>query len=215
MTTLARNAQRLIDSRFGGIFSRFLQTVPPDTVHNQILSRKNASFHYDLGNDLYELFLDEGMNYSCAFWPQPDIDLRQAQLNKIHAIIGRLGVAPGMRVLEIGCGWGETASIMAREVGAASVTGLTLADRQLTVAKERADTPDLKNRCTSNCRITAITPRLISAFTTASIPSACSSMSAPMPTVNISARSAASWLPAAGRWCIRSSAGGRRVQTAR
>ncbi|MDB5491556.1 MAG: SAM-dependent methyltransferase [Micavibrio sp.] len=146
MTVLARNAQRLIDSRFGGIFSRFLQTVPPDTVHDARSSRKNASFHYDLGNDLYELFLDEGMNYSCAFWPSRDIDLRQAQLNKIHAIIGRLGVAPGMRVLEIGCGWGETASIMAREAGAASVTGITLADRQLAVAKTRANTPGLGNR---------------------------------------------------------------------
>ena len=146
MTVLARNAQRLIDSKFGAIFSRFLQSVPLDTIHDAKNSRKNASFHYDLGNDLYELFLDEGMNYSCAFWPTPDIDLRQAQINKIQAIIGRLGVTPGMRVLEIGCGWGETASIMTKEAGAASVTGITLADQQLAVARKRAESPDLQNR---------------------------------------------------------------------
>jgi cyclopropane-fatty-acyl-phospholipid synthase len=146
ITALARNAQRLLDSRFGGIFSRFLQTVPPDTIHDQARSRKNASFHYDLGNDLYELFLDEGMNYSCAFWTRPGIDLRQAQLNKIHAVIQRLGVTPGMRVLEIGCGWGETAAIMAQEAGAASVTGITLADQQLAIAKERVNTPALRDR---------------------------------------------------------------------
>lgn len=146
ITALARSAQRLLDSRLGGFFSRFLQTVPPDTVHDPLLSRKNASFHYDLGNDLYELFLDEGMNYSCAFFSHPGIDLREAQLNKIHAIIARLGVAPGMRVLEIGCGWGETALIMACEAEAATVTGITLADQQLALAEKRATRPELKDR---------------------------------------------------------------------
>lgn len=145
ITALARNAQRLIDSRFGGIFSHFLQTVPPDTVHNSVNSRKNVAFHYDLGNDLYELFLDEGMNYSCAFWPDTDITLRHAQLNKIHAVIERLGITPGMRVLDIGCGWGEAASIVARETGASSVTGITLAKEQLAVAQDRTHRSDLRS----------------------------------------------------------------------
>jgi cyclopropane-fatty-acyl-phospholipid synthase len=101
-------------------------------------SKDYIQSHYDIGNDLYKSFLDEGMNYSCAFFAGRDISLRDAQLNKIRTTIDRLGIEPGMKVLDIGCGWGEACRIAAAETGAAEVTGVTLAERQLQVARERA-----------------------------------------------------------------------------
>lgn len=101
-------------------------------------SRHNAARHYDLGNDLYRAFLDEGMNYSCAFFAEPDQSLRAAQLNKLRTTIERLQVPPGARVLDIGSGWGELTRMIAAETGAARVTGITLAENQLALARERA-----------------------------------------------------------------------------
>lgn len=101
-------------------------------------SRENVAHHYDIGNDLYTAFLDEGMNYSCAFFETPDQSLRDAQLNKLHTTTHRLGIAAGMRVLDIGCGWGELTRIVADETEAEAVTGITLAANQLALARERA-----------------------------------------------------------------------------
>lgn len=136
LTALARNAQRLLAGPAGQFFSRLLQGHVPDKNHDPAHSRRHVAHHYDLGNDLYRLFLDEGMNYSCAFFDQDMTSLRQAQLNKIGAVIRRLGIGPGMNVLDIGCGWGEAAAIVAHETGA-EVTGITLAEEQLAVARTR------------------------------------------------------------------------------
>lgn len=99
-----------------------------NTVPN---SRKHVAHHYDMGNDLYESFLDVGMNYSCAFFDDHRMSLRDAQLNKIYTTINRLDVRPGMNVLDIGCGWGETCRTLAHYAPGVNVTGITLSQKQL------------------------------------------------------------------------------------
>jgi len=102
-------------------------------------SRRNAAHHYDIGNDLYSAFLDEGMNYSCAFFERPGQSLRDAQLNKLRTSTRRLDIPKGAHILDIGCGWGEMTRVIAGETGAARVVGITLADNQLKLARERAE----------------------------------------------------------------------------
>jgi cyclopropane-fatty-acyl-phospholipid synthase len=106
--------------------------------NNPHKSRQNVAHHYDIGNDLYANFLDEGMNYSCAFFEDPDQTLRNAQLNKLRTTIRRLAIPDGARVLDIGSGWGELTRLIASETGAGRVTGITLAKTQRDLARARA-----------------------------------------------------------------------------
>ncbi len=99
-------------------------------------SRKNISFHYDLGNDFYARWLDQSMTYSAGLLDREDGDLHAAQLAKYRRICESLQLAPGSRVLEIGCGWGGFAEVAAREYGL-HVTGLTLSREQLAFAQGR------------------------------------------------------------------------------
>jgi cyclopropane-fatty-acyl-phospholipid synthase len=100
-------------------------------------SRGNIARHYDLSNELFEAFLDDTMTYSSA-WFDADEDLHAAQLRKIDGILDLAAVGPGMRVLEIGSGWGALAVRAARERGA-HVTTLTLSTEQQKLARQRAD----------------------------------------------------------------------------
>jgi cyclopropane-fatty-acyl-phospholipid synthase len=109
-----------------------------DRRNNPRKSRRNVAHHYDIGNDLYEGFLDEGMNYSCAFFAEPDQPLRDAQLNKLRTTIARLGVPDGARVLDIGSGWGELTRLIAAETGASQIVGVTLAEKQRDLARQCA-----------------------------------------------------------------------------
>ena len=93
-----------------------------------------AERHYDLGNDLYEQMLDKRMMYTCGYWHGAR-DLDAAQEAKLDLICRKLGLAPGMRVLELGCGWGGFASFAAERYGA-RVTGLTVSKEQVAWAKE-------------------------------------------------------------------------------
>ena len=111
----------------------------PHRQNGPTRSRKNAAHHYDLGNDLYETFLDEGMNYSCAFFETPSQSLRDAQINKLRTSIERLDVRSGMSVLDIGCGWGELTRRLAQESDAGDVVGITLAEQQYDFARTRAN----------------------------------------------------------------------------
>jgi cyclopropane-fatty-acyl-phospholipid synthase len=138
LTMLARGRQKLVDVPGGGILFYLMNKRPADYDHDPAHSRKQVQYHYDMGNDLYEAFLDGGMNYSCAFFDRPGMSLRDAQVNKIRTSIDRLDIGPGMRVLDIGCGWGETARMIAEETEAAEVNGITLAENQLMLARERA-----------------------------------------------------------------------------
>ncbi len=97
--------------------------------------RRNIEFHYDLGNDFYAAWLDPGMTYSSALFDGTD-DLEAAQTAKIRALLDAVGVRPGDRLLEIGCGWGGLAEIAARDYGA-QVHGITLSAEQLAFAQRR------------------------------------------------------------------------------
>jgi cyclopropane-fatty-acyl-phospholipid synthase len=101
-------------------------------------SRKNVAHHYDIGNALYELFLDDDLQYSCAYYNDPANSLEQAQADKKAHIAAKLHLKPGLHVLDIGCGWGGTALYLHRVAGV-EVTGITLSEEQLKVARRRAE----------------------------------------------------------------------------
>lgn len=91
--------------------------------------------HYDIGNDLYQHMLDKELNYSCAYWKNAD-NLDQAQFNKLDLICKKLQLKPGMRLLDIGCGWGSMARHAARHYGV-DVVGYTISREQKALADER------------------------------------------------------------------------------
>jgi cyclopropane-fatty-acyl-phospholipid synthase len=99
-------------------------------------SRRNIAAHYDLGNDLYRLFLDETMTYSSAVFETPDQTLADAQRNKYRLMAQGARLAPGDHVLEIGTGWGGFALYAAGELGC-RVTSITISQEQYELARER------------------------------------------------------------------------------
>jgi cyclopropane-fatty-acyl-phospholipid synthase len=108
-------------------------------------ARQNAAHHYDLSDQLYDLFLDKDRQYSCAYFYDGGNDLDVAQLNKKQHIAAKLLVRPGQRVLDIGSGWGGLAVYLASECGA-DVTGLTLSVEQHKVAVRRVAAAGLSDR---------------------------------------------------------------------
>jgi cyclopropane-fatty-acyl-phospholipid synthase len=98
-------------------------------------ARRNAQAHYDIGNDLYERMLDKRMIYSCGYWRDAD-DLDSAQEAKLDLICRKLGLERGMKVLDIGCGWGGFAQFAAERYDV-HVTGISPAAEQVAVARER------------------------------------------------------------------------------
>ncbi len=100
-------------------------------------SRSNVERHYDLDRRLYELFLDADLQYSCAYFERPDLDLEAAQRAKKRHISAKLALKPGQSVLDIGCGWGGLALFLAQSAGAGKVTGITLSHEQRDVAQAR------------------------------------------------------------------------------
>ncbi|MBY5934159.1 cyclopropane-fatty-acyl-phospholipid synthase family protein [Tateyamaria omphalii] len=118
---------------------RFIQNNAPAAA------RKNVAHHYDISDDLYRLFLDEDMQYSCAYFRDDAMTLEDAQVAKKAHIAGKLRLEPGMRVLDIGCGWGGMALTLAGDHGC-HVTGITLSENQLATARRRAETAGLSNQ---------------------------------------------------------------------
>ena len=109
-------------------------------------ARRNVAHHYDLDSRLYSLFLDADQQYSCGYFPRGDETLEEAQLAKKRHIAAKLHLdRPGLRVLDIGCGWGGMALLLAREYGA-DVTGVTLSAEQLALARARAQAAGLADR---------------------------------------------------------------------
>jgi cyclopropane-fatty-acyl-phospholipid synthase len=109
------------------------------------LAHKRVSHHYDLREDLFRLFLDDDLQYSCAYFPSPTATLEQAQTAKKRHIAAKLGLADGQRVLDIGSGWGGLALELAR-LAEVEVTGITLSAEQLAVARRRAAEAGLDHR---------------------------------------------------------------------
>lgn len=119
--------------------------------NNKSGSRKNISFHYDLGNDFYQLWLDESMTYSAAVFEQPGLTLADAQRAKYRRLAEAVGIKAGDHVLEIGCGWGGFAEYAAREFNC-QVTGVTLSTEQKAFAEERIEKAGLSDNCAFHLR---------------------------------------------------------------
>jgi cyclopropane-fatty-acyl-phospholipid synthase len=108
-------------------------------------ARKNISYHYDLGNDFYRLWLDDTMTYSSALFRSGQESLERAQIQKYASMVDEMGAQPGDHVLEIGCGWGGFAEYAARERGL-RVTGLTISQAQYDYAVDRIARAGLSDR---------------------------------------------------------------------
>jgi cyclopropane-fatty-acyl-phospholipid synthase len=105
-------------------------------LHSAERDAAAVRYHYDVGNDFFALFLDESMTYSCAIFSKGAQTLEEAQRTKLDLVAGKLELKPGMRVLDVGCGWGSFSIHAAREYGA-QVVGITLSEPQAARARER------------------------------------------------------------------------------
>jgi cyclopropane-fatty-acyl-phospholipid synthase len=114
-------------------------------LHTRRSDRRAVSHHYDVGNDFYELVLGPSMVYSCAYWESRDSTLEDAQRDKLDLICRKLRLRPGVRLLDVGCGWGSLAIHAAREYGA-RVVGITLSREQAAYARKRAADEGLTDR---------------------------------------------------------------------
>ena len=108
-------------------------------------AQRHVAHHYDLGNDFYRLFLDDNMLYSCAYFREEGETLEEAQRNKLRLLAVKLNLKPGMKVLDIGCGWGDLALYLA-QLEDVSVVGVTLSREQHALATRRAEDAGLAGR---------------------------------------------------------------------
>lgn len=120
-------------------FKRFQQYNPIGRA------QQNIAHHYDIGNALYRLFLDEGLFYSCAYFEKDDDTLEAAQRAKCRLIAAKLGLKPGQRILDIGSGWGGLAIYLA-QMEDVNVLGVTLSKEQHALAQERAQKAGVSDR---------------------------------------------------------------------
>jgi cyclopropane-fatty-acyl-phospholipid synthase len=141
---LLRNAEAARERH--SLVRRVLEARPRTNRRTGFLrARRNIQYHYDLGNDLFELFLDETMTYSCAVFEREDDALEDAQRRKLRRVCQKLELGPDDHVLEIGCGWGSFATVAAGEFGA-RVTGITISPSQAELARARLAGTGLADR---------------------------------------------------------------------
>jgi cyclopropane-fatty-acyl-phospholipid synthase len=130
----------------GGIPRRpSLELILDGDLHSVERDAAAVRYHYDVGNEFFALFLDESMTYSCAIFSRGAQTLEEAQLTKLDVVAGKLGLEPGMRLLDVGCGWGSFAMHAARNHGV-TVTGVTLSEAQAALARERVEQAGLSDR---------------------------------------------------------------------
>ncbi|MBT9310977.1 class I SAM-dependent methyltransferase [Leptothoe kymatousa] len=125
------------------IISQRLKTLPL-LIQN---SRSNVQYHYDLGNDFYQLFLDPTLTYSCGYQLTPTDSLETMQLQKYETICRKLDLKPGESLIDIGCGWGGMLIYAAEHYGVIG-TGITLSDEQAALAKKRIAEKGLTDKVT-------------------------------------------------------------------
>jgi cyclopropane-fatty-acyl-phospholipid synthase len=113
--------------------------------HQPQTDRADISHHYDVGNGFYRLWLDERMVYSCAYFQRADADIDTAQRAKLDHVCRKLRLAPGERLLDIGCGWGALVLHAAQNYGVSAV-GITLSEQQMLFARERIAAAGLQDR---------------------------------------------------------------------
>ena len=114
-------------------------------INTTTRAKRNVQRHYDLSGEMYKLFLDADLQYSCAYFEHPDMTLEEAQLAKKRHIAAKLKMKPGLTALDIGSGWGGMALYLARNFDA-DVLGVTLSTEQHSVSTERARVEGLENR---------------------------------------------------------------------
>jgi cyclopropane-fatty-acyl-phospholipid synthase len=122
-----------------------LELILSGRLHSEDRDAAAVRYHYDVGNAFFELFLDESMTYSCAIFSKGASTLEEAQRTKLDLIATKLGLKPGMRVLDVGCGWGSFAIHAARNYGV-TVTGVTLSEAQAELAREKVREAGLAGR---------------------------------------------------------------------
>ena len=132
---------------YGSIIKRILHTWRFVTNYNlPTKSKKDIQYHYDKGEDLYDLYLDKKhRQYSCAYFSSEDEGLEDAQQNKINHIVKKLDLRSGQKVLDIGCGWGGMAFEIARQ-SQCEVTGISLSKNQISYCKKKVKELKLDNQ---------------------------------------------------------------------
>ncbi|WP_462413336.1 class I SAM-dependent methyltransferase [Neobacillus sp. Marseille-QA0830] len=130
VTSIYRSGEGFLGQ--GQLAAQLMKKLTNSTKH----SKENVSFHYDIGNDFYKLWLDETMTYSCAYFKSPEDSLKTAQQNKVAHILKKLNLSDGQKLLDIGCGWGELIITAAKRYGV-KATGITLSDEQFARVQER------------------------------------------------------------------------------
>ena len=116
--------------------------------HSNLLhaSKRNIAHHYDLKDTLFDSFLDERRQYSCAYFDDNTKTIEQAQINKLARIAAKLNLQPGQNVLDIGCGWGGLANALINCEAETHVTGITLSERQFDFASKQRDLSGRENQ---------------------------------------------------------------------
>jgi len=122
------------------------KVAPSGRPHDPRRDRAAIQYHYDVGNDFYQLWLDQNMVYSCAYFASPKMTLDEAQEAKLDLVCRKLRLHPGERFLDVGCGWGALVMHAAQHYDVQAV-GITLSEQQLALARDRIDAAGLASRC--------------------------------------------------------------------
>ena len=146
LTLFSINRRALKAHPMQKVFQRGAKALKGFQQYNPVgKAQQNVAHHYDIGNGFYQLFLDEGLFYSCAYFRDEADSLEAAQINKCRLIASKLQLKPGMKVLDIGSGWGGLAMYLARIAGV-EVLGCTLSKEQHALAEKRAKDAGLEKR---------------------------------------------------------------------